>query len=352
MNRDQAFHHLVTASRRIADRWSGLRDAASDASWEDFSFAKGNGRWASGVARSVSTMDVGKCTDAIDVCDAVESLVRSRAWDGDYDEPSAVRDELLRAIGEVRGQCPARPVIGPEPLLQAVYDAPHEDSLRRAYGDLLIQRGDPLGTFISLQLQQTESSLDEARSLLIDHRAAWRRRLGRVGRVVSAIGMIYRRGFPAEGCIDATGDDDVAVGDPAWATFERLEIRRKIDPELLLHPVMRSLVEVSLVLDDSEALSAAYALMDDERSARWRKLTVRVPEGQTEFFRKSPALAWRLKSQEPPRQAREARRMVVPPVCPFCGGPCGSQFEIASVDSRETGFPVYVGRCKVLEEKE
>ena len=63
-------------------------------------------------------------------------------------------------------------------LLQRVYEAPDSDAPRAVYADWLMERSDPRGEFINLQLQQAQGSLSEAGAqqmakLLTEHGKRW-----------------------------------------------------------------------------------------------------------------------------------------------------------------------------------
>lgn len=147
----------------------------------------------------------------------------------------ALRDRLPPApLGEaVRSQldalAPAR-AVPPLPgardeaaLLSAIYADPDDDGARLVYSDLLLERGDPRGEFIALQCKKQPAPQDEERirELLKEHESAW------VGPLAPVLlkGVVFRRGFPAEGRVgfhDAKGAEKYG-SHPAWATFESLD---------------------------------------------------------------------------------------------------------------------------------
>jgi uncharacterized protein (TIGR02996 family) len=63
-------------------------------------------------------------------------------------------------------------------LLEAIYEAPDDDGRRLVYADWLAERGDPRGTFITLQFQKlrgeaNEKAMARERSLLRQHQREW-----------------------------------------------------------------------------------------------------------------------------------------------------------------------------------
>lgn len=101
MTGDEAMRAILEAAKRIADKWGALREQNAFAAWEDFSFYKGNGRFAAGAHADLSTLAERAFSSRAEACDAAAKLVRGRDWDSDYDEPTAVRNELLEAIEQV-----------------------------------------------------------------------------------------------------------------------------------------------------------------------------------------------------------------------------------------------------------
>jgi len=75
-------------------------------------------------------------------------------------------------------------------LLAQIAAAPDDDAPRAVFADLLLQRGDPRGEFIQLQLAHSNS--DREYELLRAHEPAWTRSAG-----VRGAGASYHRGFIA-----------------------------------------------------------------------------------------------------------------------------------------------------------
>jgi uncharacterized protein (TIGR02996 family) len=125
-------------------------------------------------------------------------------------------DDLLNAQPS-RGS-PA-PKDGPA-LLAAIYADPADTSRRLVYADFLAERGDPRGEFISLQCNRAPDAKPSKREreLLKNYGREW---LGALDSGLRKQGVLYRRGFPAEGRECA---NDEQLKSPAWATFEAIEL--------------------------------------------------------------------------------------------------------------------------------
>jgi uncharacterized protein (TIGR02996 family) len=84
-------------------------------------------------------------------------------------------------------------------LLDEIYAAPDDDGVRSIYADYLIERGDPLGTFISLQLGRARDHIaspsDEEQQLLDTHWRAW---IGDSATQLSPLHVGFERGFFSE----------------------------------------------------------------------------------------------------------------------------------------------------------
>ncbi|MBL8956574.1 MAG: TIGR02996 domain-containing protein, partial [Myxococcaceae bacterium] len=139
--------------------------------------------------------------------------------------------------GEAKLAALLRPSKTAEALLADVYAAPDDDAPRRVYADFLLERGDPRGELITLQLARpvgTEPSEREG-ELLKKHGKAW---LGPLATVLSwgkSYSMTrFERGFVAVADFIENAEKKTALiaTDPAWATVERFE--RMLWPGLLL----------------------------------------------------------------------------------------------------------------------
>ena len=129
-------------------------------------------------------------------------------------------------------------------LLAAIYANPDDPDVRQVYSDALLERGDPHGEFIALQLANRDP--DRQAALLAAHQDAFSGPFAMTA-FVEASG--FRGGFPDAVRLNSL---DGMVGNPAWATVRRLELNLYNAPlpeELLRHPVMARLDHLG-VLDE------------------------------------------------------------------------------------------------------
>ncbi len=107
---------------------------------------------------------------------------------------------------------------GESALLAAVYAKPADDGPRQVYADFLIERGDPRGEFISLQLGGADPK--RQKQLLKEHGKKW---LGDIAPVVGA-DFEFRRGFLSRALAKFRHEADARkFGDlPEWSTVEEL----------------------------------------------------------------------------------------------------------------------------------
>jgi uncharacterized protein (TIGR02996 family) len=160
---------------------------------------------------------------------------------GPHDEP-AILDELAALLGPRKHTARTQNL---EAILQAVHDAPDDDGPRLVYADALLERGDPRGELIALQLAPAQGNDREQRKrekeLLDAHGKQW---LGELAPVVMA-GYRFERGFLAECRVENRHLDRVrkVVGKRAWSTVRTIAGSAAI----ALHPVMRSLRSLSFV---------------------------------------------------------------------------------------------------------
>ncbi len=156
-------------------------------------------------------------------------------------------------------------------LLAAIYADPASDQARAVYADWLLERGDPRGELIMLQLAgvETPEQVDRERELLQTYARAWRGPLP-----VDASLIAFKRGFPVGAAETPTIDDD-----PAWATFESITTLPRT-------PVFHLASLRELVLD-SEGMIALAAFGPPLRARRlvWRtdRRDPRVTEARGAF---------------------------------------------------------------------
>jgi len=139
-------------------------------------------------------------------------------------------------------------------LAARVLADPDDDDLRAVWADALLERGDPLGELIALQIAARDAPLTPAqdklrRSLIAKHRVAW---LGKLADVLQhREGLVFDRGLVVEGQVQIKklAALAAAVGDPHWGALRRIWFcdRYAWDPRivpLLVHPILRSLRDV------------------------------------------------------------------------------------------------------------
>jgi uncharacterized protein (TIGR02996 family) len=140
-------------------------------------------------------------------------------------------------------------------LLAEVYAEPSDRVRRQVYADFLLERGDPRGELIALQLADGRGQLDRAgqrriRALLREHQLTW---LGPLAPVLVRAGSEFRNGFLTSARIrqGARGLAELRE-QPSWATVETLEYA---PPDFVDAPQLRALR--SLRWTESQLLAAA-----------------------------------------------------------------------------------------------
>jgi uncharacterized protein (TIGR02996 family) len=123
-----------------------------------------------------------------------------------------------------------------------VYAIPDDDEPRRVYADALLERGDPRGELIALQLERERrrglvsiADAERERALIATHRRAW---LGPLAAVVQ--NEQFRRGF-LDACTvtkAAPAQLAAALASPIWRTLRTLDTD---DMALATHPALVSL---------------------------------------------------------------------------------------------------------------
>ena len=107
-------------------------------------------------------------------------------------------------------------------LFAAVYADPKSDGPRAVLSDHLLERADPRGEFIALQLQKQRGPLSgvgarREKQLLHAHRAAW---LGPLTKMLVGEEK-WERGFLSEAWVKLNGDSE---GDPRWNTVKKVNL--------------------------------------------------------------------------------------------------------------------------------
>jgi uncharacterized protein (TIGR02996 family) len=160
-------------------------------------------------------------------------------------------------------------------LVHEICAAPDDDHSRLVYADWLMERGDPLGTFIGLQCRRAMIGVPvpspEETALLSQH---WRTWLGAAASVVAPAGVVFERGMwsecdrfdPAAPALLA-GDDDAPIAARSWRTVHRLAVYPHVEPALprLLQGPLRGAVRTIEVW--SRAALAWLATIDPPLAA-------------------------------------------------------------------------------------
>ncbi|HEU0034139.1 MAG TPA: TIGR02996 domain-containing protein [Kofleriaceae bacterium] len=121
-------------------------------------------------------------------------------------------------------------------LLAAVFEEPDDPGLRAVYADWLIERGDPRGELISIQLarETTQAMRRRETELLIEHGAAWAAPLGALFHPMT---HVWDRGFFAGGALSATlGEVTATAGAPSWQVIRQLTDWHGVATSLLERP--------------------------------------------------------------------------------------------------------------------
>lgn len=131
-------------------------------------------------------------------------------------------------------------------LLEDVYKNPADDGPRQVLADWLIEKGDPRGELIALQLRpratpMTPQQAARERSLLHAH---WKKWAGPLAPHLMRTGLVFERGFLTR-CKTSK-----LVGEQTWGTVEHLGLCKGAGTKdgaipLITHPVMRALRSVS-----------------------------------------------------------------------------------------------------------
>jgi uncharacterized protein (TIGR02996 family) len=134
-------------------------------------------------------------------------------------------------------------------LLAAILDYPSDDERRAVYADRLVERGDPRGEFIALQLARARRGLaadEEAReqALLRKHEPAW---LDGLSRLLAGSSVVWERGFLAACIMVPDRRVDAELARPIFATVTRLGVARSTGDvaAFVLHPRLRALVALA-----------------------------------------------------------------------------------------------------------
>jgi uncharacterized protein (TIGR02996 family) len=145
--------------------------------------------------------------------------------------PAAVPDDVAALVAAHRAQVPKRGWLAPpggadpevEALLARVYAAPDDRDLRSVVGDALLERDDPWGELIALQMRGTNSA--RVNELVRKHGGRF---AGAVSLVATRDDMTFEDGFLAEVMPDKqlVGRRywEEAIAAPQWATVHTVTI--------------------------------------------------------------------------------------------------------------------------------
>lgn len=170
------------------------------------------------------------------------------------------RDVVLGAklpeLPRVSGSLPSVTGTSGDELLRDIYKNPEDLELRAVYGDWLLERGDPRGELIALQLKtkRTGAETKRIKELIKDHYAHW---LGPLSRILQKPSVRFEAGFPVEGWVGWSHDPAPTESDPRWSTFRALGIG---NPNWFPPANMTQRLEVLLGVTDVRLVSGELAL--------------------------------------------------------------------------------------------
>jgi uncharacterized protein (TIGR02996 family) len=147
------------------------------------------------------------------------------------------------------------PTVDTMSIVQRVFDAPHDDDVRRVVADELLEHGDPWGEFIQLGflLASGEASAEQkkrAETLAAKNAPTF---AGPLAKIVKADSRGFEKGFLKRVLTNASMVGrlfwEAAATTPYWSTVTRLEIDmtttpRWWTPALMKNPALRGLREV------------------------------------------------------------------------------------------------------------
>lgn len=126
---------------------------------------------------------------------------------------------------------PKQPATDP---LEPIWKTPDDDDLKQVVADALIERGDPRGELITLQLLRTPNPKQRKRmrELLDEHAARW---LGPIGKLALEGSWRFENGFPVAVAVDRRAvprrEWEAALAAPQWSTIRRLCINSLDTPK-------------------------------------------------------------------------------------------------------------------------
>ena len=152
-----------------------------------------------------------------------------------FPAPNTDRDARLLSLATPAA---AQPPPDADALLAAIYDAPDDDVARQVYADYLLERADPRGDFITLQLANTATKRQH--ELIRTYGDDW---LGPLAPLAPRTGRVFARGFLHAARVEETTRDIAlrALAAPEWATVVELDVLRWSTADVVLHPALRAL---------------------------------------------------------------------------------------------------------------
>jgi uncharacterized protein (TIGR02996 family) len=131
------------------------------------------------------------------------------------------------------------------PLFDAVAEAPEDDGPRQVLSDALLERGDPRGEFISLQLlsaqgKATPKQQEREKILWQNHWRRWFSEVPGVGLSPTRVDppVEFHRGFMRSCVFSPSG---IGVNSPSWRMLERIDIASTGDARELAAPALQQL---------------------------------------------------------------------------------------------------------------
>lgn len=153
-------------------------------------------------------------------------------------------------------------------LLDEIAAAPDDDGPRTVYADWLLERGDPRGTFIALQLARArarDAAVSAEEQQLLD--AHWRAWVGEPSAVLEPAQVAFERGLWSAVELTGAALPEAALAAGAWSTLRALELRYGADEAqlpALLARTRRSLRVVRVASREALAAVAASGLAIEE----------------------------------------------------------------------------------------
>ncbi len=191
--------------------------------------------------------------------------------------PAGVLEALVKRIGRRK---PRSDKDVEQELLAAVYDAPKDDAPRMIYADWLLERGDPRGEFIVLQLEKTRRALtaqEQAQEKLLIERHATRWLGVFATAIVGRRDFEFSRGFPHAFWLKLRDADQAQrlYSSPAWATVEVLRLGAGVEhaAPLLELPGLKRI----------GGLTQALALRLCQLDRAIEEIEIRTPEERAPF---------------------------------------------------------------------